>query len=105
MNDYVKKSAVIKAIDTATSCSLSYDAKIEMLNIIKCLPFATGLCGVWVSADDPPGSEDRVICQTRTKKGVVNMVIGYHDGERWCCGMNSNVEAWTPLPEEYEPEK
>ena len=24
---------------------------------------------------------------------------GYHDGQRWCCGMNSNVIYWRQLPE------
>ena len=56
----------------------------------------------WIPCSERlPAVEDRVICQTRTKKGSANIIIGYYDGERWCCGMNSNVEAWRPLPAEY----
>lgn len=50
-----------------------------------------------------PATEDKVLCQTITKKGVVNFVIGYYTEEYgWACGMNSNVVAWMPLPEPYE---
>lgn len=101
MNAYIKREDAINAL-------IEHDAICDAYSVaavIRMIPFATGLCGVWVPADTPPECEDRVICQTRTKKGAVNMVIGYHDGERWCCGMNSNVEAWTPLPEEYEPKE
>ena len=63
-----------------------------------------------VSADRPkwipcserlPENGEKVLCQTITKKGQINMVIGFYDFERWCCGMNSNVIAWMPLPEAY----
>lgn len=56
----------------------------------------TGWLSVEVGLPDP---EERVLCCSRTKKGQLNILIGYHDGDRWCCGMNSNVIAWQPLPE------
>lgn len=49
-----------------------------------------------------PAPEQRVICCTKTKKGTANIIVGYHDGDRWCCGMNNNVVAWMELPEPYE---
>ena len=56
----------------------------------------------WVPCSEKlPETDDKVICQTVTKKGVVGMVIGYYFDNRWCCGMNSNVIAWQPLPELY----
>ncbi len=51
-----------------------------------------------------PKTEDKVLCCTRTQKGIKNIVIGYYS-DRWCCGMNSNVIAWQPLPEIYEEEQ
>ena len=55
----------------------------------------------WI-VDSVPETEDKVLCQTVTKKGAVNMVIGYYADGRWCCGMNSNVVAWQPLPKPWE---
>ena len=52
-----------------------------------------------------PDTDRRVLCQTVTKKGVINMIIGYYADDRWCCGMNSNVVAWMDLPEPYTEEK
>lgn len=49
-----------------------------------------------------PDTDRKVLCQTVTKKGVINMVIGYYMDDRWCCGMNSNVVAWMPLPKPYK---
>lgn len=46
-----------------------------------------------------PEPDERVLCCTETKKGTRNCVIGYHDGQRWCCGMNSNVIYWQSLPD------
>lgn len=46
-----------------------------------------------------PEPDVRVLCLTQTKAGRTNYVIGYHDGQRWCCGMNSNVVYWQRLPE------
>lgn len=57
----------------------------------------------WISAKEQvPTTDERVLCQTVTKKGAVNMIIGYFADGRWCCGMNSNVVAWARLPEPYE---
>ena len=57
----------------------------------------------WISCRERlPETEDKVLCQTLTKKGTTNFVLGYHtDDLGWCCGMNSNVIAWMPLPEPY----
>lgn len=56
----------------------------------------------WIPCNERvPEEEQRVLCQTVTKKGTANIVIGYHANERWCCGMNSNVVAWMSLPEPY----
>lgn len=52
--------------------------------------------GVW-HFNTVPGDDRRVLCCTRTKVGMLNIVIGYYAG-RWCCGMNSNVIAWMELP-------
>lgn len=51
-----------------------------------------------------PDSERRVLCLTKTKKGIINYVIGYYADDRWCCGMNSNVVAWMELPAPPEEE-
>ena len=57
----------------------------------------------WIPASEQlPEHDERVLCQTETKKGVINFIIGYHDDIRWCCGMNSNVVAWRPLPEPWK---
>ena len=56
----------------------------------------------WIPCSERlPENGEKVLCQTITKKGQINMVIGFYDFERWCCGMNSNVIAWMPLPEAY----
>lgn len=44
--------------------------------------------------ENVPQDEHKVICATKTKSGRINYVLGYYDGSRWCCGMNSNVVAW-----------
>ena len=46
-----------------------------------------------------PLTDEKVLLVTITKKCLKNCVIGYWDGERWVCGMNSNVIAWTYLPQ------
>lgn len=46
-----------------------------------------------------PLTDEKVLLVTITKKGLKNCVIGYWDGERWVCGMNSNVIAWSYLPQ------
>ena len=56
----------------------------------------------WIPVTDRvPDNEHYVLCTTLTKKGFRNLVIGYYADGRWCCGMNSNVIAWMPLPEPY----
>lgn len=59
----------------------------------------------WVSArEELPMPNQYVLVATKTKKGDVNIVRGYSDGERWCCGMNSNVTHWMPMPAPPEEE-
>lgn len=59
----------------------------------------------WVSVSETlPMPNQYVLCCTRTKSGTTNIVRGYHDGERWCCGMNSNVTHWMTMPEPPEEE-
>lgn len=59
----------------------------------------------WCYWQDPnvstPDQGYRVLCCTRTKKGLLNYVIGYYIAETktWVCGMNSNVVAWMRLPD------
>lgn len=54
----------------------------------------------WRNADlVRPEDEERVLLATVTKAGRQNIVIGYYADGRWCCGMNSNVTHWMPLPE------
>lgn len=63
----------------------------------------SGQC--WIPCSERlPETEDKVLCQTVTKKGIINFVIGYYiaDSSCWVCGMNSNVIAWMPLPEPYK---
>lgn len=56
----------------------------------------------WYKVEDAlPTSDDKVLCCTRTKKGVLNLVLGYYADGRWCCGMNSNCVAWAPLLSVY----
>lgn len=58
----------------------------------------------WRKADEElPDRYIKVLCCTVTKKGYTNRIIGYWD-DRWCCGMNSNVVAWMPLPRYEEGE-
>lgn len=62
----------------------------------------------WIPCSERvPETEDKVLCQTVTKKGISNFVIGYYmkESNYWACGMNSNVIAWMPLPEPYKEEQ
>lgn len=59
----------------------------------------------WIPCRDRlPEDDVKVLCQTMTKKGLANFVIGYHYSNGWACGMNRNVIAWMPLPEPYKEE-
>lgn len=54
----------------------------------------------WIRSEDRvPETDGYVLCCTRTKAGQKSVVRGYHADGRWCCGMNSNVTHWMPLPE------
>lgn len=56
--------------------------------------------GVWISVKDRlPDNDDKVLCCTRTAKGIQNIIIGYYMDGMWRCGMNNNVTHWMPLPE------
>lgn len=75
-----------------------YDAATELL-------MHAGTAPRWIPCSERlPDNDDKVLCQTVTKKDAVGMVIGYYGYGRWCCGMNSNVVAWMRLPEPYVPE-
>lgn len=70
-------------------------------NIILRAPVMEFPINEWIPADARlPETEEKVLCWTRTQKGVNNMVVGYYSPQlqRWCCGMNSNVIAWRGLP-------
>ena len=57
----------------------------------------------WIKTTDRLPEDDRhVLCLTRTKKGLWNVVIGYYMDGFWRVGMNSNVTHWMPLPEPPE---
>ena len=57
----------------------------------------------WIPVSDRlPTTDRRVLCQTLTKKGNINFVLGYYFLGGWVCGMNSNVVAWMELPEPWE---
>lgn len=58
--------------------------------------------GMYDATRIAPDSDRKVLCLTVTKKGLANFVLGYWDGERWVCGMNSNVVAWVDLPDPGE---
>ena len=60
----------------------------------------------WIPCTDRlPDTDRRVLCLTKTKKGLINYVIGYYADDRWCSGMNSNVVAWMELPAPPEEDK
>ena len=89
-----------------------YYVEMHPLNIInrlrdriKALPSAQSEPQWTPCSERLPDHEDRVLCCTYTKAGIPNHVIGYYASGRWCCGMNSNVVAWMPLPDPYVMEE
>lgn len=57
----------------------------------------------WIPISERLPEDDRhVLCLTRTKKGLCNVVIGFYFEDMWHCGMNSNVTHWMELPEPPE---
>ena len=54
----------------------------------------------WIrSSERVPDTDDYVLCVTQTQQGRQNIIKGYYHSGRWCCGMNSNVTHWMPMPE------
>lgn len=97
MSDLIDRQAAIEALKP---CAGVGNRALEKL---RALPTAEPR---WIPCGERfPEEEQRVLCQTVTKKGAVNIVIGYHAEGRWCCGMNSNVLAWQELPEPYKEER
>lgn len=85
-----------KEIEDCESCLKEWlEEEIESEPTEALLPDSTA----WRRNDTPP-DEQKVLCWTRTKKGVNNMIVGYYSPQlqRWCLGANSNVIAWTQLP-------
>ena len=74
------------------SCVEALDMAINALEQAAWIPCSERL----------PEDGDKVLCMTKTKKGNLNHVVGYHYSGGWACGMNRNVIAWMPLPEPYE---
>ena len=95
MKDLVNRADVI---DTLIRCA---GVGNRALTVIREIPSAE--VNRWIPSDVMlPETDEKVLCQTVTKKGVTSFVIGYcMDGE-WRCGMNSNVVAWQPLPAPWE---
>ena len=94
MSDLISRQDAIEALDQDVMGGLNYR------RILRLLPSADR--PKWIPCSKRlPENGEKVLCQTITKKGQINMVIGFYDFERWCCGMNSNVIAWMPLPEAY----
>ena len=74
-------------------CGCSDQMYADILELLEQVPR-------WRAADDPPETDEHVLCCTVTKKGQTNKVIGYYMEGAWRCGMNSNVVGWMPLPED-----
>ena len=110
MNDLISRQAAIEALDdniTLTGWGNSVAVRDYILRAKKRLQAISAAqperMGKWIPCRLVlPAPEQRVICCTKTKKGTANIIVGYHDGDRWCCGMNNNVVAWMELPEPYE---
>ena len=107
MSELIDKKALMDALGIAVECAgcsfnehhfctKSNDFVIACEAITDAVPV-----NHWIPCSERlPEDEEKVLCCTITTKGIKNIVIGY-DAERWCCGMNSNVIAWMPLPEMY----
>ena len=72
----------------------------DALALLKAQDVPETNVGEWISVKDRLSeNDDKVLCCTRTAKGIQNIIIGYYMGGMWRCGMNSNVTHWMPLPE------
>ena len=96
-NDYVSRQAIMDSLVKEYNNRHS-DGGLRLAWIELAVNRTEGIG--WVpAAEATPAPDQYVLCCTRTKSGVANIVRGYHDGERWCCGMNSNVTHWMLMPE------
>lgn len=103
MDDLISRQAAIEEYASWTPID-EYERRISkaIIDTLEKLPKAQR----WIPVTERLPEDDRkVLCQTVTKKGIVNFVIGYHYGGGWACGMNSNVVAWMPLPEPWKGEQ
>lgn len=95
-DDLVRRSDVMKSL-TAEYNRRYKEGGLKLAWIEKAVNEAPDL---WISAEtELPANDDHVLCCTRTKSGMQNIVIGYYMDGLWRCGMNSNVTHWMPLPE------
>ena len=100
MSDLISRQALCEY-------ALNQKDKSVTPNDIMRFPSAQASCRQvsWIPCTDRlPDTNRRVLCLTKTKKGIINYVIGYYADDRWCCGMNSNVVAWMELPAPPEEE-
>lgn len=115
--DYIRKADVRKIllnalgkipaeiVNTRIEWKTAYDALLEATKEVDALLSVSLEANQWFSVHDClPENEDKVLCQTVTKKGIPGFVLGYYYHGRWVSGMNSNVIAWRPLPDPYTEE-
>ena len=104
MSDGIKvligDDGVARMYDDTYDITIHCESKQEQDEVVKKLQ---SLHWIPVTIDLPPESK-YVLCTTMTKKGLRQVVKGYYSDGRWCCGMNSNVVAWKPLPDPWEGE-
>lgn len=80
---------------TDKDASLAFALYCKVADAVEEMPTVGG----WFSIEDRlPDDARRVLCCTKTQKGIYNIVIGYYMGGLWRCGMNSNVVYWMELP-------